>query len=73
MEATTTTAALWSAQQAAEYLGVRPSWVYEAARERRIPFYRLGKHLRFIRSDLDAWLREQRVDARPRPLHERAA
>jgi excisionase family DNA binding protein len=63
VEATPATEIL-TVHEAAELLKVRPSWLYEAARGRRIPFVKLGKHLRFIRSDLDAWLRDQRVDAR---------
>ena len=55
---------LWTAQQAAAYLGVRPSWVYEATREGRIPCVRLpgGKHLRFLQEDLDAWISEHRFE-----------
>lgn len=54
-----------TAPEAATYLKVRPSWLYEAARARRVPHLRIGRHLRFLRSDLDAWLREQRVPTRP--------
>jgi excisionase family DNA binding protein len=42
--------------EAAELLSVPTSWVYEAARERRIPHLKLGKHLRFRRTDLAAWV-----------------
>ena len=59
MEATT--GRLWTAREAAEYLSVRPSWVYEAVRGRRIPHVRCGKHVRFLREDLDAWIAERRV------------
>jgi excisionase family DNA binding protein len=56
---------LWNVQQAAAHLGVRPSWLYERVRAKQIPHYRLGKkHLRFRQADLDAYLDEQRVDAR---------
>jgi excisionase family DNA binding protein len=55
---------LWTAEQAASYLGVRTSWVYEAAREGRVPVVRLGKHLRFLQADLDAWIAENRVERR---------
>jgi excisionase family DNA binding protein len=46
-------------------MGVRPSWVYEATREGRIPVVRLGKHLRFLQEDLNAWIAEHRIEAPP--------
>ena len=65
MEATTTTEQrLLKPAEAAELLSVPTSWVYEAARERRLPHLKVGKHLRFLRADLEAWLQEQRVEAR---------
>ena len=50
--------------EAATLLKVRPSWIYEAARTGRLPYLKLGRHLRFLRSDLEQWLVEQRVAAR---------
>lgn len=71
MTATTTSGLLGerllTAAEAADLLGVPESWVREAARARRIPYLKLGKHVRFARSDLDSWLNERRVpDARGR-------
>ncbi|MGN6372389.1 MAG: helix-turn-helix domain-containing protein [Solirubrobacteraceae bacterium] len=45
--------------QAAWYLNVKPSWVYEAVRAGRLPCRRVGRHIRFTRSLLDEWLAEQ--------------
>lgn len=42
--------------QAAELLAVRPSWIYEAVRAGRIPCLRVGRHIRFTQSMLEAWL-----------------
>jgi excisionase family DNA binding protein len=50
--------------EAAALLKVRPSWLYEAARSGRIPHLKLGRHLRFLRFDLEVWLGEQRLAAR---------
>jgi excisionase family DNA binding protein len=47
-------------QEAAELLSVKVSWIYEACRTGRLPFLRVGKHLRFTRSDLERWVAEQR-------------
>lgn len=46
--------------QAADLLSVRPSWIYEAVRARRLPCVRVGRHVRFLRSDLERWVDEQR-------------
>jgi excisionase family DNA binding protein len=45
--------------QAAWYLNVKTSWVYEAVRTGRLPCRRVGRHIRFTRSMLDGWLAEQ--------------
>lgn len=47
-------------EDAAELLSVKVSWIYEACRTGRLPFLRVGKHLRFTRSDLERWLASQR-------------
>ena len=46
-------------EQAARYLNVRTSWVYEAVRTGRLPCHRVGRHIRFTRPMLDEWLAEQ--------------
>lgn len=51
---------LLNAEAAARLLSVRPSWVYDAARENRIPHLRIGRHVRFLRGDLAEWVNTQR-------------
>ena len=46
--------------QAAALLAVRTSWVYEAVRNGRLPCLRIGRHVRFLRSDLERWLADKR-------------
>jgi excisionase family DNA binding protein len=46
-------------EQAAELLAVRTSWIYEAVRTNRLPCLRIGRHIRFTREMLEAWLSEQ--------------
>lgn len=41
----------------AEYLRVDESWVYQQVHLRNIPFYKLGKYVRFRKSDLEQWAR----------------
>lgn len=50
-------------KQAAALLAVRPSWVYEAVRDGRLPHLRIGRHVRFLRSDLERWVLAQRLGA----------
>lgn len=45
---------LYTAEQAAELLQVRPSWLRRKATARAVPCRFLGKHLRFARADIDA-------------------
>lgn len=46
-------------EQAAWYLNVKTSWVYEAVRSGLLPCRRVGRHIRFTRPMLDEWLAEQ--------------
>lgn len=56
---------LLTATQAGELLGVSRWTVYDWVRERRIPCLRLApRTLRFRRSSLEAWIREQEQAAR---------
>lgn len=50
---------LLTAAAAASLLNVRKSWVYEAVRDGRLPCVRIGRHVRFVRSDLERWVHQQ--------------
>jgi excisionase family DNA binding protein len=45
-------------------LGVTPRFVRRLIAERRIPYVKVGKFVRFDRADLDVWLDEGRVAPR---------
>ncbi|GDY33591.1 helix-turn-helix domain-containing protein [Gandjariella thermophila] len=45
---------LYTAEQAAELLQVRPSWLRRKAAARAVPCRYVGKHLRFSRADIAA-------------------
>jgi excisionase family DNA binding protein len=47
-------------EEVARMLGVRRSSVYEYVRTGRLPHVRVGRHLRFLREDLEEWVRRQR-------------
>lgn len=53
---------LLDATAAASLLSVKPSWVYEAVRSGRLPYLKIGRHIRFLRCDLEAWIECQRRD-----------
>ena len=44
-------------QEAAEFLGVKVSWVYEQVRLNRMPSHKIGHFRRFRLSELEAWVR----------------
>jgi len=49
---------LLDAEQAAALLNVKPSWVREATRSKRLPCVRFGKHVRYTREALAAYVAE---------------
>jgi excisionase family DNA binding protein len=54
---------LVTVSQIAEFLQVPDSWVYERTRRRgieRLPHFKLGKYLRFSRSEVLDWVQRQR-------------
>ena len=57
---------LLDAGQVAELLRLRPSTVYELVRNGQLPCIRIGRHLRFTRTDLEARLLELRDSGRGR-------
>ena len=58
---------LLDAAAAARLLSVRPSWIYDAARAGRLPHLKIGRHIRFLRSDLESWVLTRRVGASVSP------
>ena len=55
-------------EEAAAYLNVAPRWLKRAIAERRITRYKLGRHNRFKRSDLDAYVENRCVPANEKPV-----
>lgn len=54
---------LWSIDDLAGFLGVSKSTVYDWRSRGDGPVaYRLGKHLKYARADVDAWLASRRDD-----------
>ena len=56
----------------AEALGVTSRHIRRLVAERRIPFFKVGKFVRFDPGELDVWLDQQRVELRRLPSSFRA-
>jgi excisionase family DNA binding protein len=54
-------------QEAADLLAVSASTLYGWAWQRRIPFVKVGRALRFDPADLEAFIQANRTQARSRP------
>ena len=57
--------------QLAEYLGIGKQRVYEAVSRNAIPYFKVGKSLRFRKSAVDKWIESKSVPVAPprlRPL-----
>jgi excisionase family DNA binding protein len=50
---------LLTAAETCRYLKIAPRTLYRYIQERRMPAFKLGKEWRFVRSDLEQWLRAQ--------------
>lgn len=50
--------------QAAQRLSVTTRFVRRLVDERRVPFYKVGKFIRFDPDDLDEWVRRCRIEPR---------
>ena len=46
----------------AEVLGVTPRHIQRLVAERRIPYLKIGRFVRFDRAELSVWLDQQRVE-----------
>lgn len=48
--------------EVAERLGVGERFVRRLVEERRIPYFKIGRHVRFMRDDVDRWISQSRVE-----------
>jgi excisionase family DNA binding protein len=51
---------IFSVNEAAEFLGLKTSYLYQLTSKRLIPFYRPGRKLYFKKSDLVDWISKHR-------------
>jgi excisionase family DNA binding protein len=49
---------LLSVTEAAEFLGIKKSTLYEWIIQKKVPHYKVGRLVKFRREDLEAWLKK---------------
>ncbi len=52
---------LFNLSEAAAFVKLKPSWIYQLTMLRKIPHLKKGRRLYFSKSELAAWLLEGRV------------
>jgi len=50
---------LLTAEDTCRYLKITPRTLYRYVQDRHMPAFKLGKEWRFVRSDLEQWLRDR--------------
>jgi excisionase family DNA binding protein len=45
-----------------QYLGIKKSSLYSMVEKREIPFYKIGRLVRFKKADIDAWVAELKFE-----------
>ena len=48
-----------------EYLGIKKSSLYSKVERKEIPFYRIGRLVRFKKAEIDLWMEKSRVSPIP--------
>jgi excisionase family DNA binding protein len=56
-------AGLLGVRDLADLLGTNERFVRRLVAERRLPFHKVGKYVRFDPRDIEAWLSEHRVES----------
>lgn len=51
-----------TAKEAAQYLGCTPYTIYKLARNKEVPHWHIGRSVRFSKSTLDQWIKNQELN-----------
>lgn len=54
---------LMTLKEAAQKLGIAPLTLYTWCQMKRLPYYKIGRYLKFDERDLDRFIFEQRVES----------
>ena len=52
-----------STDEASHYLGIKTSTLYSMVEGKEIPHYRIGRLIKFTKTELDSWVQQRRVDS----------
>ena len=50
---------MWNVREVAQYLHMAPITIYRKVKTREIPFFRVGKRLKFSQEQIEEWLQKQ--------------
>ncbi len=53
---------LIGAKETAEFLNINLETLYDWVQRRKIPYYKIGRSVKFDPQDLDRWVEERRVE-----------
>jgi excisionase family DNA binding protein len=53
-------------QGLSDYLKVTPNWIYKKVSLKEIPYFKSGKHLRFLKREIDNWIASESVSPIPK-------
>jgi len=56
-----------NADQAAEFLMLKKSTIYKKVHEKSVPYYKIGKNLKFSRNELTAFIKGGKVEQSMKP------
>lgn len=48
-------------KELAEYLGMKPTTIYSWTHMRKIPYYKMGRIVKFDREKIDRWIKTKEV------------
>jgi|YelNatPaOPRAMG01_1025707.scaffolds.fasta_scaffold638782_1 putative molybdopterin biosynthesis protein len=54
---------LLTIKEASEYLGISVKGLYNMVNRRELPFYKIGKRVRFDMKQLDEWIEKHKVES----------
>ena len=57
--------------EVSEYLGIKKSSLYSKVERKEIPYYKVGRLVRFKKSDIDPWMKKLKLESIPFKVKER--
>ena len=61
---------LLTLHEVSTFLKVPKSTIYKLARERRLPGHKVGKHWRFVKEEIEAWVQNAGIEETVGAVHQ---